>query len=101
MSAPREKTVITDVRWEIPRTVWAILLGWGISILVLAALFSLWIWNSQQEQNRAMCLLLDTFTAGPPPPAGPAGDEAREGLAAIRAYQDALKCDDLRSPPPR
>src|SRR4051812_10893779 len=94
-------------RWEIPRRVWFILLSWGVAVLMLAGLFSFWMWHSQRQaeaqrealrlqQDRAMCTMLDLFTSGPEPVAGPAGDHGRTVLAAMRAYQQALRCDEHR-----
>lgn len=94
-------------RWEIPRRVWAVLFSWGLAVLVLAGLLSFWIWSNerqasaerealQRQQDRAMCDMLALFTAGPEPVKGPAGDRGRAVLAAMRAYQSALRCDRLR-----
>lgn len=92
--------------WEIPRRVWGVLLSWGLAVLVLAGLLSFWIWSNQREaekaqvqaereKDRAMCVMLDLFTAGPQPVAGPAGDRGRAVLAAMQAYQKTLRCDQL------
>lgn len=43
--------------------------------------------------ERAMCAMLELFTTGPPPVAGPAGDRGRAVLAAMRAYRATLRCD--------
>jgi hypothetical protein len=83
-------------RWEIPRRVWFILLSWGLAVLVLAGLLSYWIWHVQREKDRAMCAMMTLFTSGPEPVAGPAGDRGRAVLRAMRAYQDTLRCDELR-----
>lgn len=91
-------------QWDIPRRVWAVLLSWGLAVLVLAGLLSFWIWRNERQadaardaarlqQDRAMCTMLDLFTSGPEPVAGPAGDRGRAVLAAMRAYQAALRCD--------
>lgn len=98
-------------QWAIPRRVWAILLSWGLGVIVLAGLFSYWTWTNQREdarereqiqieQDRAMCELTAFFTSsGTSPPPGPEGDRAREGIAKMTAYRATLRCDRL--PPPR
>lgn len=89
--------------WEIPRRVWFILLSWGLAVFVLAGLFSFWIWETGRQadqaaaeakmrQDRAMCVMLDLFTSGPPPVAGPAGDRGRVILGAMTAYRATLDC---------
>lgn len=101
----RENRPTAEV-WEIPRRVWYILLSWGLAILVLTGLLSFWIWETGRQadeaaaqaklrQDRAMCVMLDLFTSGPEPPAGPAGDRSRAVLAAMTAYQRTLRCDQL------
>lgn len=80
--------------WAIPGRIWAILAAWGVGILVLAALFAYRIDSVQREQDRAMCVMLDLFTAGPAPVAGPAGDRGRAVLAAMRVYRATLRCQD-------
>jgi hypothetical protein len=90
--------------WEIPRRVWFILLSWGLAVLMLAGLFSFWIWRTGQEadreaaaaklrQDRAMCAMISVFLEGPEPVAGPAGDRSRSVRAGMRVYEDALSCD--------
>lgn len=83
-------------RWEIPPRVWAVLFSWGLAVLGLAGIFSYWTWtnehNARREQDRAMCVMLELFTAGPEPVAGPAGDRGRAVLAAMRAYRATLRC---------
>jgi hypothetical protein len=85
--------------WRIPRRVWFILFSWGLAVLGIAGLLSLWIWHSDRQQDRAMCVMMDLFTSGPPPVAGPAGERGRAVLAAMRAYQATLDCDGLRPAP--
>lgn len=89
MSEPRRPTAEV---WSIPRRVWFVLMSWGMAILVLAGLLSFWIWKAQREQDQAMCTMLDLFTTGPEPVAGPAGDRSREVLAAMRTYRATLNC---------
>jgi hypothetical protein len=95
--------------WEIPRRVWGVLASWGLAVLVLAGLLSFWIWTNQREaeqaqaraeleKDRAMCVMLDLFISGPPPPAGPAGDRGRAVVAAMTAYQVTLRCNQLGPP---
>ncbi len=79
--------------WSIPRRVWFVLMSWGLAVLVLAGLFSLQLWSSKREQDRAMCAMLDIFTAGPEPVAGPAGERGRAVLAAMQVYRETLNCD--------
>jgi hypothetical protein len=93
-------------QWDIPRKVWAILASWGLAVLVIASLLSYWIWSNersqdtqnaraQREQDRAMCVMLDLFTTGPAPVAGPAGDRGRAVLKAMNDYRGVIHCDDL------
>lgn len=109
-------------QWAVPRRVWMILLSWGLTVIVLAGLFSFWTWSNQLEdvqereriqredvqereririeQVRAMCELTGfLISSGATPPPGPEGDRAREGAAKMRAYRATLLCDQL--PPPR
>ncbi len=89
--------------WEIPRRVWFILLSWGLAVFLLAGIFSFWVWETGRQadrvaaeaklrQDRAMCVMLDLFTSGPPPVAGPAGDRGRVILGAMTAYRATLDC---------
>jgi hypothetical protein len=96
--------------WEIPRRVWFILMSWGLAVLVLAGLFSFWIYSNQRkadqqrdelklQQDRAMCAMIDVFLAGPDAPAGSAGDRSRAVRSKMLAYQDTLRCDRIGSAP--
>lgn len=96
--------------WEIPRRVWFILLSWGLAVLMLAGLFSFWIYSNQRhaeaerdalkiQQDRAMCAMIDVFLAGPDAPAGPSGDRSRAVRAGMTAYQDTLRCGQIGSAP--
>lgn len=92
--------------WEIPRRVWYVLMSWGLAVLVLAGLLSLWIWNTNREadqaaaqaklrQDRAMCAMIDVFLSGPEPVAGPAGDRSRSVRSGMTNYQAVLQCDKI------
>lgn len=98
---PREPR---GARERIPRPIWTILLSWGLAVLLISGLLSAWIWKNereqdaenakvQREQDQAMCAMLELFTAGPPPPAGAAGERGRAVLAAMIAYRATLQCD--------
>jgi hypothetical protein len=89
--------------WDIPRRVWFILLSWGLAVLMIAGLLSLWIWTNQEraaterdraqaQQDQAMCVMLDLFTSGPEPVPGPAGERGRAVVTAMRAYRSTLEC---------
>lgn len=96
-------------RWDIPKPIWTILLSWGVAVLTIATMLSFWISKVQrdqdaenvrvqQEQDRAMCVVLELFTSGPAPVAGPTGERGRQVLSAMRAYQGTLQCDRLGPP---
>jgi hypothetical protein len=98
--------------WEIPRNVWIVLMTWGLALILITGGLSLWITKNAEKaerdrleakrtQDRDMCLTLDLFWAGPPPPPGPTGDWRRTVLAQIERQQDNLKCDQLRERPAR
>ena len=106
------KRLRLSARWDIPRPIWTILLSWGVAMLLIAGLLSFWISSNerqqdaenvkvQREQDRAMCVVLDLFIAGPPPPAGSAGERGRAVIAAMTAYQTTLRCDSLPPVGPR
>jgi hypothetical protein len=99
------------IREPMSRPVWMVLLSWGMAVLVISGLLSAWIWTNdrqqdkenakvQREQDQAMCLIIDLFTDGPPPVAGPAGERGRVILAAMQYYQRVLHCEDFASEPP-
>jgi hypothetical protein len=96
--------------WEIPRRVWFILMSWGLAILVLAGIFSFWIYTAQRhadqerdalklQQDRAMCAMIDVFLDGPQPVDGPAGDRSRSVRSGMANYQAVLHCDQIGSAP--
>lgn len=101
-----------EVRWVIPRQVWIVLVSWGLALILMSGLLALWITRNAEQaereraeakaiQDRDMCVTLDLFWAGPPPPPGPTGDWRRTVLAQIERQQANLKCDDLRARPAR
>lgn len=65
-------------------------------MVLLAGLFSLWIWSNQREQDRDMCEVFSVFLQDPPPPEGPAGDRGRAVQAVMRSYYEKRGCLDLR-----
>jgi hypothetical protein len=75
------------------RTMWAVLVSWGVAVLLLAGLFAWRLQRQQREQDRAMCVTLDLIVKGPEPVAGPAGERSRAVRAAILAYRATLGCD--------
>lgn len=94
------------IREPMSRPVWLVLVSWGLAIFVAFSLFSAWIWSNerqqdaenrkvQREQDQAMCVMLNLFTSGPPPVAGPAGDRGRVILEAMQGYQRTLHCEDF------
>jgi hypothetical protein len=95
------------------RTIWWVLLSWGLAVLLIAGLLSAWIWKNEREQeaenalvkreqDRALCAVLNLFAQGPEPVPGPSGDRGRAVADAIRYYQGTIGCDDLPpSDPPR
>ena len=94
------------IREPMSRPVWMVLVSWGAAVLLISGLLSAWIWTNdrqqeaenrkvQREQDQAMCVMLDLFTSGPPPVAGPAGDRGRVILEAMQGYQRTLHCEDF------
>lgn len=90
---------MTEVTWRIPRTVWYVLITWGLAVVILAGLFSLWQYQDQQaareqarEERSKMCQLIDTIIGDTPPPEGPAGERARQVRRDLLAYQASLHC---------
>lgn len=85
-------------RWAIPKSVWLILLSWGLAVLVISGILSAWIWTNQikaeRAKDRAMCVMIDLITAGPTPPPGSTGDRARAVTGAMVAYRATLHCDN-------
>jgi hypothetical protein len=83
--------------WEIPRRVWFVLMSWGLAVLVMAGLFSFWVWQTQRDQDRAMCKMIDeVFLTGPEPVPGPAGDRSRAVRLGMLEYRSTLPCGPLR-----
>ncbi len=96
MTQPEPNHDVVDVRWAIPKNVWAILLSWGLAVVLLAGLFAYWQGREaanerrhNREQDRAMCELVTALQGGPTPPPGPAGDRARELIPKIEAVRKA------------
>jgi hypothetical protein len=80
---------------KLPRQAWLVLISWGLAVLVLAGMFSAWVWRNQREQDRAMCALISVFLTGPEPLAGPSGDRSRSVRAGMTAYQHVLNCSQF------
>jgi hypothetical protein len=88
-----------DVRWTIPRNVWAILLSWGLAVVLLSGLFAWKLHLDQQaaaerdrQQDLAMCQMIDRIIGDVEPPAGPDGQRAREIRTDMIAYRRTLAC---------
>jgi hypothetical protein len=104
-------TAERDARdWDIPPRIWAILLSWGLGVLLIAGLLSFWIWSNEQdqereeaelalEQDRAMCAIVEAFVDAPEPPPGPEGDRARHFRDLMLEYRKALHCQELDTVP--
>ena len=97
--------VASRVRWDIPKNVWIVLVGWGLAVLILAGLFSLRMEMNQRdarerdaEQDAAMCELVTSIQGGPSPPPGPAGDRARVIIAKIERVRQAT-CNETAPTP--
>jgi hypothetical protein len=87
------------VTWRIPRNVWAILLSWGLAVVVLSGLFTYKMHLDQQaaaerdrKQDLAMCQMIDRIIGDVEPPAGPTGQRARDVRADMIAYRATLAC---------
>lgn len=84
-----------------------VLTSWGLAVIILACLFSWWVWRNQEhaaaerdalklQQDRAMCAMIDNvFLSGPEPVAGPAGDRSRSVRAGLMVYRTTLRCDQI------
>jgi hypothetical protein len=86
-------------QWQIPRNVWAILLSWGVAVVLLSGLFALKLHLDQQgaeerdrKQDLAMCQVIDRIIGDVEPPTGPEGQRAREIRADMIAYRATLAC---------
>lgn len=104
-------------QWAIPPRVWAILLSWGVAVLLLAGLFSWRTVSAERqasedrariqaeqamqaaaiklEQDRAMCGMISIFLSGPEPVPGPAGDRSRSVRKSMATYRKTLLCDRI------
>lgn len=92
--------------WRIPARVWAVLVSWGLAVLLLASLFGWASWRNQQaiqrnqeeiarnqaEQDRDMCEMVAVILSGPRPVPGPAGDRARSAQQGMRDWYDKRAC---------
>jgi hypothetical protein len=85
-------------RWQIPPTIWWILVTWGASILVLIGAGLWWtdraIVRNEREQDRQDCMTITVLTAGPEPVPGPAGDRARFVREALNEFRRTLDCEE-------
>jgi hypothetical protein len=82
----------TAETWAIPRRVWFILLSWGLAVLILAGLFSFWIYRVEREKDQAMCAMIQIIMSGPTPVAGPEGDRGRAIIASMERYRQTVHC---------
>lgn len=87
------------VTWRIPRNVWAILLTWGLAVVLLSGLFAYKLHLDQQaaaerdrQQDLAMCQMIDRIIGDVEPPAGPTGQRAREIRNDMITYRSTLAC---------
>lgn len=74
----------------------SVLVSWGVAVLMLAGLFSAWVWHNQERQNRDMCAMISVFLAGPEPLPGPTGDRSRVVRAGMRDYYERRDCADYQ-----
>jgi hypothetical protein len=82
--------------WSIPGRVWSILLSWGMAVILMATIFSAWVYANQRQQEADMCKMIEVLIAGPTPVPGPEGDRGRAVIAAMTGYYERRDC-----PPPR
>lgn len=80
------------IREPISRPVWQILLSWGAAVLLLAGLFSAWVYTNQRQQDHDMCAMISVFLGGPEPVPGPEGDRSRVVRAGMKAYYERRDC---------
>jgi hypothetical protein len=99
------------IRQPITRPVWQILLSWGLAVLMISGLLSVWIYRvqtqaaeerdrAQREQDKAMCQMIGVFLGGPDPVPGPEGERSRVVRAGMRHYQDVLRCTEFAGEAP-
>lgn len=79
-------------KWRIPGPVWFVLLSWGLAVLMIAGLLSIWVYQTQRKQERDMCAMVAVFLQDPEPVPGPAGDRSRAVRTAMRDYYAARDC---------
>jgi hypothetical protein len=94
----------------LPRTVYAVLISWGVAVLLLAGLFAFWIDRNndlarerdhaiQLQQTRYMCQIVGVIVSGPAPPPGPEGERGRMVVAGAKGFYDAARCAELLADP--
>jgi hypothetical protein len=88
----RMKPEVQTVTWRIPPSVWMILLSWGLAVLLIAVLLSVWIRANQRQQDHDMCTMIGVFLGGPEPVAGPAGERSRVVRDAMESYYQRRHC---------
>lgn len=81
---------MTEEKRPIP--VRAILLSWGLAVLVLSGLFSAWIYTNQERQDKDMCTMIGVFLSGPEPLPGPEGERSRVVRKAMGEYFQRRDC---------
>lgn len=74
------------------RDVKIILVGWGLAVLVLSGLVSLWVDHNRRQAERDLCELVSVFRGGPAPVGGPAGDRGREIQRALEVWAQRREC---------
>lgn len=83
-------------RWVLPPGLWTALLSFGLGVLLMFGLGAWWvdkrITDLGEDKDRAMCQLIDRLIGDTAPPAGPAGQRAREIRADMVAYRGTLNC---------
>lgn len=88
-----------QVRWEIPRNVWYVLISWGLAVVLLSGMFAWWqhreaVKSAQRDraQDLAMCQMIDRIIGDVEPPAGPEGERGRQIRADMINYRATLAC---------
>lgn len=97
-------------RQTLPRTVYYVLISWGLAVLLLAGLGAFWIDRNQdqarerdqqiqRQQTRAMCQIVQVIVSGPTPPPGEAGERGRAVVAGARSFHESARCAELLASP--